>query len=171
MTILWVPTWPLDTGEAVRPGTGDNVMHCNAWVPDIGIQDVTAIVFNAANGPWSGGVAIYNADGSSRIATTGGVNMNGGSTVFLTPSSAFTILPGTKYQVCSCFTSTPLYTVLEPGPTGDSALIQNPAFPSVNLSTTAANLCTAGSPPLTTGALTAESARSPILLLLGTNTP
>jgi hypothetical protein len=168
VTFLWYPGYMQAANvEAWTP----NELRCNAWVPTIGIDNATSISFRTSAGG-NCGVAIYNADGSSRITTTGAQACNGNMSI---TSSAFDLAAGTLYQVCSCSDGTNGYVTAHEGTSGNLRGLQN-AFTLFHQSTIATSTCTGGAPPLTTGALAMDTANSngghnPIMLLLGTNTP
>lgn len=173
VTFTWVPSFATQINLlGSSGGTNPDELRCNAYVPQIGIANATTIsweVVNTGAGPPDCGIAIYTADGSSRVVTTGGTSCaTGDHTV---PSTSFTLDAGTMYQVCICSAGATDYTTASGGSGSGLTKIQN-VFSATPMNTIATNTCSSGSPPLTTGTLNVDSAgHGPIVLLLGTNSP
>ncbi len=143
------------------------MLYCDEWVPALGITNADTIVFVVLGGSGSGGVAIYTGDGSTRLFSTGGITFSGD--VKTVTSSAFTLDPGTQYQVCRCAATGIGWMASRAGVNGVIAQMENAL--SVPGTTSAANPCLGGSPPITTGVLSAHDHAGPLIFLLGTTTP
>lgn len=169
-TRMYLPTYP-DTGTNTSFG-GGNVLVCFGETPTQGITNATQIGFFLTGGLGGGGlcsITLYNADGTTQLGTTGAVNCaaSGGKTVgSITP---FSVTKGTKIQLCTCASvGGGTYLGADPGASSGVQLLQN--LSSVPTATTAANACTAGVPPATTGVLTLTTANA-IFAVLATNAP
>jgi hypothetical protein len=143
-----------------------NVLNCFAWTPTEGLTNATTMSFfltGGAGGSTACSFAIYNADGSTRLGTTGSVNCGAGGAKVVTGITPFTLVQGTKYQVCNCVAvSGGTYAAAAAGPSTGIELLQNAL--SVKLANSAANACTSGVAPATTGALSAVVSDAPIVL-------
>lgn len=141
--------WNLDFGNFP---TANDALLCTEWIPSVGVSGADRVGWFKNSGSATVGLAIYNYDGTAQIMEA---NSTGDTVTGLTP---FTIDPGTQYRVCMCVTdrTVALYT------TGQNA---NFEFDNVgrfaNLFLTkfgvAANSCSSGNPPATTGSLTPPS--------------
>jgi hypothetical protein len=173
-TFIWAPDIPFQAVSEAGFGSIDE-MKCDAWVPDTGITNATQVTFGWLNST-SGvqcGVAIYSADGSSRLFSTGGLDCSTGSPRSVT-GSAFSLVAGTKYLLCRCSNTTNLPTFIVTSGAGGSGTalsqIANTLAPAGAF--TAANSCTAGSPPSTTGGSNgSDNHVGAVQLLIATTTP
>jgi hypothetical protein len=166
-THLWFPS------SGVHPGfygsssfNTTDVLDCFAWTPTEGLVNATTIGFfltGGAGGSTACSVSLYNFDGSSRLATTGALNCGASGPKSVTGLTPFTIVEGTKYQVCNCVAlSGGTYAGAAAGVSNGIELLQNSL--SVPLASSAANTCTAAVAPATTGALTPIVADAPHVL-------
>ncbi len=164
---IWLPNRLLDaTASAVPYGS----MRCGGYVPAEGITGATQIAWyttGAATGAFCG-IAIYDAPGTTRIATTGGVNCDGTGAKIATGISSFDLVEGVKYNICTCGNT---------AANGVGFLSWTSATDDIARSYSgkvwrfAANNCdSSGNPPTMTGSLT-DSSLAPPAILIGTNTP
>jgi hypothetical protein len=179
--LLWtVPAWGQSTTHLWSPSSGvhpdfygssnfntADVMNCFAWTPTEGLTNGTTMAFfmtGGAGGSNACSFTLYSADGTTQMATTGAINCGASGAKSVTGLTPFTIVQGTKYQVCNCVAvSGGTYAGADPGPSSGIELLQN-ALSGAPLATTAANGCTVAVPPATTGALSAVVADAPIVL-------
>src|SRR5439155_23991229 len=111
------------------------------------------------------GIAVYSADGSTRLVTTGGTDCTTNpSNVVASGLSTFSFTEGTKYQVCWCSTSGTMHYLGTPT-SGDHIQKLSNAM-TVPITTTAANACASGAPPATTGALTVQDTGAGTMYIL-----
>jgi hypothetical protein len=154
---------PQATGtEAV--GTA-NVLRCVDFVPPVGITDATTMFFRTGTGSGSGtmGLAYYTADGSTQIREATAAYTTSNENITASGLSAFTLTAGTTYRQCHCSSS------------GSGSYIDVPISEPVGAAFanavgahwgTAANACSSGDPPATTGTITPDDGIGPMLILL-----
>ncbi len=141
-------------------------------MPEQGIDNATAIAFQVTGGLGGGSfcsVTIYTDDGTSTVATTGALSCATSGPKAATGLSAFTLTEGTKYQVCICASATG-GSYLTGLPAGTVLADLENVFAGVPLGSIAANTCTAGAAPASTGALSQGGVNPPIVLI-ETSTP
>jgi len=170
-THLWFPyDFPAGTGAAGNGNVANNTLICWAWVPKVVATSFTKAGWFSPSGCGGGsfaGVAIYDAAGSTRIMTTGAQNCNVTTAIAVTGIAAYSLTAATKYWVCYCASNGAGSYESVPINSGRVGVLGN-SF-SVPVMAKAANACTAGAPPTTTGAFTGDTGDniSPILLFLG----
>lgn len=151
-------TFPADAAGQVQTIGAANTLFCWRPVASFAITNATKLgcPFATGTGGSTGGCAIYaDADAGARQATCSGSTASSGVLV-CTGLSAFSLVEGTRYRVCICNTSTS--TQYEaPGFTGAGQLGDLLTKLEATSVGTAANSCTTGAPPTTTGAITGET--------------
>jgi hypothetical protein len=149
-TGIWAPTTVLQVdGIGGFLDQATNVLWCSDFEPIVGITSATKMAWSAGSGA-NCSLAIYDAAGTTQIAVATGQVCNGGGTTY-TGITGFSLTAGTVYRLCWCFTlgANGFYT----NPTG-SETMADVANAFVTHIGSAANSCTLGVPPATTGALT-----------------
>lgn len=145
-----------------------NRLYC-ARVPATASMTATKLVgMVEALGATTAGVAIYpDSDGGTELgeAVASVTNDGGAGTRIPATGLSMTFVEGTTYRVCICVDNVTLALPLESQHGGGVAI----QWPYLNAGTTvvghAANTCTTGNPPATTGALTADTS-TPLPLVL-----
>ena len=171
-THLWAPVYP--TWGVTTSYPTANVMRCVEWIPEVGITNATAIVFNVSSALGATGLcaaAIYTGDGTMLKASTLAQDCSGGGVVGNTSLTAFSLDEGTKYLICTCANVAAggyLSTDITGNGINHLGDLMNSITPTIGLQ--AATACTAAVPPSSTGALSAVQTGG-IYLLISTTTP
>ena len=163
-TVVWLPIRPLQ--GAASSWAGANAIRCVAVVAELGITNATRMGWYVTGGLGGGGkcsFAIYNADASSLIQTSGNVDCSTTGKVEATGLSAFSIVAGTKYQVCTCANSSGGNYLAASSVSSEITSLENAL--SVPIGSMTTSTCTDGAMPSSLNALTAAAANVPILLL------
>lgn len=154
-------TIPAGASAATLSSAGvpaNNNTRCAAFVPQLSINNATKIGFGiAAVGTGAVGMAIYDAAGTTRIATTGGVTngaLTANSPVVVSGITAFSLTSGTKYLLCWTASTTDTTFATVGTANGNGRFVR--WITSQNMGT-ASNNGSGGSPPTTTGGLTADN--------------
>lgn len=167
VTHLVIPNYP---GAAAQTTSGSaNQLVCARLVAPYSISGATHITGGVTTGTGgaSCGFAIYDdADGGTRRATTGAVSCAAAANITASVSS-FSLTQGTIYRICYCSTatSTVVFMTVQDSATGTGHMadMMNQVSTFVG---TAANGCSSGAPPTTTGALSASTGfRLPIVVV------
>lgn len=131
----------------------NNELLCTEWTPSVGITGADRVGWFVNSGiSGTVGFAIYNYDGSTEI-TEGMVTGSGQIDTSVSPTP-FNVSPGTQYRVCFCTTDRTIVLY----DTGQNTTEWDNVGRFSNMFLTkygiAANSCSSGDPPSTTGALT-----------------
>lgn len=167
---MWLPNRLLDA-ETPPGGVAMGNMRCGGYVPAEGITGATQIAFYVTTAGASGalcGAAIYDAPGTTQIATTGGVNCEGVGAKLVSGLTSFDLGQGVKYNICVCGNAAAA-TARYLSWTNEVSDIARSY--SGKVWRFAANNCdSSGNPPSMTGSLT-DSSLPPPMMLIGTNSP
>lgn len=155
---LFIPD-DLSTIAAINFGSTANRMYCHDFIPRSTVSAATKMAWSiggvAASTACS--VTLYNADGTTIIRTSGAKDCSTQDTIIsATGLSAFTVTRGTTYRECWCNNGTSgQYRSALSGWTSFTGLefdLHNSA--NATRQGIAANACTAGAAPSTTGTVT-----------------
>lgn len=163
-TYEWLPARP--TGGATTAWPTANVLRCTAMTPQLSISNATQMAWFVSGGLGGGGLCsftIYSADGSTQIVTSGAVDCSATGSVAVTGLSAFALTAGTKVQVCTCANANGGSYLSASSATAIITTMQNAL--ATPIGTQAANACTAGAAPSTTGALSPSAVNVPVLIV------
>jgi hypothetical protein len=161
-----LPGYP--TGEAQQIPTGAKIMTCGRFINYGSATGLTTTLVNVTTGFGGGAVvgwAIYpDLDAGTAIMSTGN-NAAAVSSPVTATVSAFSLTAGLTYRLCFCATNaTGAYAAPHWTASTGVALLLNSFVASVG---TAANQCdTSANPPGTTGAISANSALAPPLVVV-----
>lgn len=129
-----------------------NAMHCHPFVPIFNLLNATKIawqVTQAGGGGSQCSVAIYSADGNTRLATTGATPCSSTGVITVTVAP-FSLTAGTTYLQCATGNDLAIQFA-----TMQQAHVLNATLGGV--AGKALNLATVGAPPLTTGSISSWS--------------
>ncbi len=147
-------------------------MRCSDFVARRGISAATKMVVEVTTALDTGSsVHLYNADGSTLLATTGPQNWSSTGFKAVSGITAFNVAPATSYRLCWCATSSTGGAFRGSVNVASSTVRSWQEAIAVHQGL-AANGCTSGVAPSTTGSLstTTNFALMP-LVGLGTNSP
>lgn len=171
-TFRYVPALWSQIAAASLPTTANHLV-CYDWTESEGITNATKIGWSMDSGASTAcSVTIYDAGGANIVRTSGTKNCSSASApISATGLTAFSLTAGNQYRLCWCNNGTTGGLRSVSGWTSTTGL----EVDLHNVFTThigrAANDCTAGAAPSSTGSLTADIFLRPPLVLLGTDTP
>ena len=163
-TVVWLPIRPLQ--GAASSWAGPDVIRCVGIVPELGITNATRMGWYVTGGLGAGGkcaFAIYNADGSSLIRTSGNVSCASTAPVEVTGLSPFSLVAGTKYQVCTCSNTSGGNYLAASSVTSELTNLQNAL--SVPIGSMTSSTCTDAAMPGSINPLGAAAVNAPVLLI------
>jgi len=153
---MMIPSTNPSFANSAFAATG--TLYCTRFHAEFSMPSITRFYVTVIGTSGSGtvGAALYTDDDSgsqTRLATTGGVSGASGGVIATTGITPFAMTKGTVYRICGCTTDTGahLATVTAIAATGGLGSISNVVTAWVG---TAANSCSSGVPPATTGAIT-----------------
>lgn len=169
-TFLQIPLghFPTALSTAAFAGT-DDVMQCVDWIEKVGIDDATSIEIEVSGAAGtSSSLTIYSSGGAAVIATTGVQNWSSTGVKTITGLTAFDLVAGTQYRMCWCRDGTG--GTLRSATNATLTVIGGWHNALATHMGTAANTCTTGSAPSSTGSLSSANSQIP-LVTVATNTP
>jgi hypothetical protein len=163
-THMLLPSYGAVSGQT-RPGTANQIV-CATYVAPFSMTNATKLAQGITGGSSTCGAAIYpDSDSGTALASISGSCASQG--VFsATGLTAFSLSAGVAYRVCTCATATSgSYAAIIDNNTagGRTADMLNTFGSRIG---TAANNCSAGVPPSTTGVITPSNAFQPPLTLV-----
>lgn len=163
-TVVWLPIRALQGSASSWPGT--NAIRCVGIVAELGITNATRMGWYITGGLGGGGkcaFGIYNADGSSIIATSSNVDCSATGKIEVTGISPFTLVAGTKYQVCTCANTNGGNYLAASSVTSELTNLENALSVPIGSATT--STCLDAVMPSSLNALTVAAVNAPILLI------
>jgi hypothetical protein len=140
--------------------TSADAMYCYVASPVLSVSGATTIRASTTAGSTTVGLAVYQDGDSGAVVAKGSVGHGSDGPVAITGLGPFTLTGGTSYRFCLCTRNAANYLTSYANNSPPYARWAN-AFATVV--GTAANGCTTGVPPTTTGALTPQSIPIPIM--------